>query len=119
MDQSSKDVLSQVQQARAQLVAIRSHVPDVTTLPLVSEYNDLVDEMGKDMAVDLSRFRIAKSELRSAIVLSYMDDFHRETHRNVSGPRECDQGLFLRRIDGLLTYLGTHNRIENTGIGFL
>jgi hypothetical protein len=118
MHQTSGDISSQFQQAHNQLLALRSHVPDTVTLQLVLEYNDLVDEIGKCKAVDLSRFRIAKTELSSATVLSYMDDFRAETHTNVSGPPQCDRDLFLRRIDGLLMYLETQNRLEKSEIGF-
>lgn len=86
--------------------------------PLVSEYNDLVDGIGKCIAVGPSCFRIAKSEIRSATMLSYMDDFHAQTHTNFSGPPECDRALFLRRTDGLLIYLEAQNRNKSGAVGF-
>jgi hypothetical protein len=118
MDQTPQSNTSKFQQAYAKLEAMRFHVPDIITEPLVVEYNGLVDHLAECDGEDLTAFRVADSELRTSNDLSYMNDFNAETYKNVKGPRRCDRDLFLRRIDGLLMHLQPQNRAPKFAIGF-
>jgi hypothetical protein len=118
MDQTAQLNAPEFQRAYPQLQAMRSHIPDIVTAPLVVEYNGLLDRLRDSCGRDLPPFRIADSELRRVCHSGYMDDFNRETYKNVYGPPECDRDLFLRRIDGLLMHLQARNPAAKPVIGF-
>jgi hypothetical protein len=109
---------SDFQGACAELAAMRAHIPDIIGAPLVGEFNDIVDRLQRWSGDDLSRFRVADSELRRVSRLSYMSNFYTEAHKKVHGPPECEPDLFLRRVDGLLMYLQVRNRTGKPAIGF-
>jgi hypothetical protein len=118
MDQTAQLNAAEFQRAYAQLQAMKSNIPGNVTEPLLAEYNGLVDRVRDSCGLDVSKFRIANSELRRVCHSGGIVDFNRETHRNFFGPPECDRDLFLRRIDGLLMYLESQNATAKPVIGF-
>jgi hypothetical protein len=118
MDRTLQLNASEFQRAYAHLQAMRSHVPDIVTAPLVEEYNELGDRVRDSCGLDVSQFRIVNSELRRVCHSGGMVDFNRETQRNFYGPPECDRDLFLRRLDGLLMCLEAQNPTTKPAIGF-
>jgi hypothetical protein len=118
MDQTAQLNAAEFQRAHARLQAMKSHIHGNVTERLVREYNGLVDRVRDSYGLDVSEFRIVDSEVRRVCQSGCMDDFNRETHKNVFGRPECDQDLFLGRIEGLLMYLQAQNPSAKPVIGF-